>query len=167
MKKKSLIRRIYELKLLQIQGLGMQCFHCLACGRDSDLIRISFEDGGLYCKDCGYHEYIYRGLFQGRCWYTGYDHRQGFRRERLQGVHRRHRERHHLRDAEAQPRQEALHALQRRRQARLREYEEEQPAEHLRRPARGAAGAHYGRGAAEEGAGADPEDAGDELRLIP
>ncbi len=49
----KLIRGIYELKLLQIQGLGMQCFYCLACGRETDLMRISFEDGGLYCTDCG------------------------------------------------------------------------------------------------------------------
>ena len=49
----KLIRGIYELKLLQIQGIGMQCFRCLACGRDTDLVRISFEDGGLYCTDCG------------------------------------------------------------------------------------------------------------------
>ncbi len=57
MKKKlvplQLIRRIYELKMLQIQGMGMECFHCLACGKDKDLVRISFEDGGLYCGDCG------------------------------------------------------------------------------------------------------------------
>ena len=56
MKKKliplSLIRRIYELKILQFAGFGLQCFQCVHCGNDENLIRISFEDGGMLCSTC-------------------------------------------------------------------------------------------------------------------
>ena len=56
MKKKliplSLIRRIYELKILQFAGFGLQCFQCVHCGNDENLIRISFEVGGMVCSTC-------------------------------------------------------------------------------------------------------------------
>ena len=42
MKKKliplSLIRRIYELKILQFAGFGLQCFQCVHCGNDSSSV---------------------------------------------------------------------------------------------------------------------------------
>lgn len=48
-----LIRRIYECKLLQFAGVGMQCFACLSCGRTENLRTISFADGGIFCETCG------------------------------------------------------------------------------------------------------------------
>ena len=48
MKKKlislSLIRRIYELKILQFAGFGLQSFQCVHCGNEEHLTRISFEE---------------------------------------------------------------------------------------------------------------------------
>ena len=56
MKKKliplSLIRRIYELKILQFAGFGLQCLQCVHCGSEGHLIRISFEEGGMLCSSC-------------------------------------------------------------------------------------------------------------------
>ena len=56
MKKKlislSLIRRIYELKILQFAGFGLQSFQCVHCGNEEHLTRISFEEGGMLCSGC-------------------------------------------------------------------------------------------------------------------
>ena len=56
MKKKliplSLIRRIYELKILQFAGFGLQCFQCVRCGSEENLTQISFEEGGMLCDTC-------------------------------------------------------------------------------------------------------------------
>lgn len=56
MKKKliplSLIRRIYELKILQFAGFGLQSFQCVHCGSEEHLTRISFEEGGMLCSGC-------------------------------------------------------------------------------------------------------------------
>ncbi len=49
----SLIRRVFELKILQFAGVGMQCFQCLQCGKTDYLRYLSFEEGGVYCEDCG------------------------------------------------------------------------------------------------------------------
>lgn len=40
------------LKILQFAGFGLQCFQCVHCGNDENLIRISFEDGGMLCSTC-------------------------------------------------------------------------------------------------------------------
>ncbi|MCI6859055.1 MAG: DNA repair protein RecO [Eubacterium sp.] len=49
----KLIRRIFELKVLQFAGLGMQCFSCLCCGRQDNLTNLSLEAGGTFCQECG------------------------------------------------------------------------------------------------------------------
>lgn len=48
-----LIRRIYEYKILQYYGIGLQCFQCLSCGKEENLNTLSIENGGIYCGDCG------------------------------------------------------------------------------------------------------------------
>lgn len=57
MKKKlvpfSLIRRIYEYKILQFYGISLECFRCLSCGKEEELVTLSVENGGMYCRDCG------------------------------------------------------------------------------------------------------------------
>lgn len=56
MKKKliplSLIRRIYEFKILQFAGFGLQSFQCVHCGSEENLTRVSFEEGGMLCSAC-------------------------------------------------------------------------------------------------------------------
>lgn len=47
-----LIRRIYELKILQYYGIGMEVFSCIACGKTENLDTLSFEEGGICCRDC-------------------------------------------------------------------------------------------------------------------
>lgn len=52
-----LIRCIFELKAMTIQGEGPQVFHCLICGKDK-FISVNHEaifstrKGGLVCKEC-------------------------------------------------------------------------------------------------------------------
>ena len=41
-----------NLEILQFAGFGLQCFQCVHCGNDENLIRISFEDGGMLCSTC-------------------------------------------------------------------------------------------------------------------
>ncbi|MCD8020352.1 MAG: DNA repair protein RecO [Clostridiales bacterium] len=57
MKKKQvpypLIRRIYEFKMLQFYGIGLEAFQCLSCGRTDQLDILSFENGGMFCSECG------------------------------------------------------------------------------------------------------------------
>lgn len=47
-----LIRRVYELKILQYYGIGMEVFQCISCGRTENLDTLSFEAGGVLCHDC-------------------------------------------------------------------------------------------------------------------
>ncbi len=47
-----LIRRIYELKLLQLSGFGMQTDACLHCGRQEETMHIAIHDGGVICDKC-------------------------------------------------------------------------------------------------------------------
>ncbi len=48
---KQLIRRIYEIKLLSYQGLGIQVFSCIHCG--SKQVRyFQAKAGGCYCEEC-------------------------------------------------------------------------------------------------------------------
>lgn len=60
MKKKklprALIRRIYELKILQFYGIGMEVFQCVSCGKTEMLHTLSFEKGGILCDSCGQKE---------------------------------------------------------------------------------------------------------------
>lgn len=47
-----LIRRIFEFKILQFHGIGIQSFQCVHCGSTEDLHYISFEAGGVLCQQC-------------------------------------------------------------------------------------------------------------------
>lgn len=47
-----LIRRIFEFKILQFHGIGLQCFRCVHCGKEEELHYISFEAGGMLCETC-------------------------------------------------------------------------------------------------------------------
>lgn len=49
-----LIRRIYELKVLQYYGIGMEVFQCISCGKTENLDTLSFEAGGVLCRDCAH-----------------------------------------------------------------------------------------------------------------
>lgn len=49
-----LIRRIYELKILQYYGIGMEVFQCISCGKTENLDTLSFEAGGVLCRDCAH-----------------------------------------------------------------------------------------------------------------
>lgn len=48
-----LIRRTYEMKLLELEGLGAQVFDCVKCGR-KDIRNYLFDSvsGGLLCDEC-------------------------------------------------------------------------------------------------------------------
>ena len=47
-----LIRRIYEYKILQFHGIGLQVFRCVHCGSQEELHSLSFGAGGLLCDEC-------------------------------------------------------------------------------------------------------------------
>lgn len=47
-----LIRRIFEFKILQFHGIGIQSFRCVHCGSEEDLHYFSFEEGGVLCQQC-------------------------------------------------------------------------------------------------------------------
>lgn len=47
-----LIRRIYELKILQYYGIGMEVFRCISCGKETELDTLSLERGGVLCHTC-------------------------------------------------------------------------------------------------------------------
>lgn len=49
----ALIRRIYEFKILQFYGIGLEAFQCVSCGKKEDLNTLSFENGGMLCAQCG------------------------------------------------------------------------------------------------------------------
>jgi DNA repair protein RecO (recombination protein O) len=47
-----LIRYIFELKLICINGEGPQVFHCVACGEKKEHMVFSAGRGGMICQDC-------------------------------------------------------------------------------------------------------------------
>lgn len=49
-----LIRRIYELKILQYYGIGMEVFRCISCGKETELDTLSLERGGVLCHTCAH-----------------------------------------------------------------------------------------------------------------
>lgn len=49
-----LIRRIYELKILQYYGVGMEVFRCISCGKETELDTLSLERGGVLCHTCAH-----------------------------------------------------------------------------------------------------------------
>lgn len=48
----SLIRHIYELKLLALNGLTPQVFQCVKCKKEDSNFYFHSESGGLVCPDC-------------------------------------------------------------------------------------------------------------------
>ena len=48
----SLIRRIYEFRILMAAGLGMQCHACVRCGTEEGLSVLSSYHGGTLCRSC-------------------------------------------------------------------------------------------------------------------
>lgn len=49
----ELVRRIYELKAITINGEGPNVFSCMRCGEKEQLIYFSVPKGGLFCEQCG------------------------------------------------------------------------------------------------------------------
>ncbi len=47
-----LVRYIYELRMIQLNGEAPQVFHCVKCGSEEHLHVFSCREGGLLCADC-------------------------------------------------------------------------------------------------------------------
>lgn len=47
----KLIRIVYEMRIMQMQGQGIELFECLECHR-TDSRQVYFQAGGLLCPDC-------------------------------------------------------------------------------------------------------------------
>lgn len=47
-----LIRSIYEMRLMQIEGEALELFQCLQCGKQSGGQAVYFSRGGLLCREC-------------------------------------------------------------------------------------------------------------------
>lgn len=47
-----LVRRIYELRTITVNGEGPQVFECVACGAKEEGMAFSVKRGGLLCKKC-------------------------------------------------------------------------------------------------------------------
>lgn len=50
----SLIRTIFELKIISLNGEAPQVFQCVKCGKDSKEYFFSAESGGVLCEQCQY-----------------------------------------------------------------------------------------------------------------
>lgn len=47
-----LIRSIYEMRIMQIEGEALELFQCLECGTEPKEARVFFSRGGILCSDC-------------------------------------------------------------------------------------------------------------------
>lgn len=47
-----LIRRIYEIKMMDVFGQGLQSYHCPICGNDHLSQIFDAQAGGIVCEDC-------------------------------------------------------------------------------------------------------------------
>ena len=52
---RKLIRIVYEMRLLMIEGQGLELFQCLGCHR-TDIREVYFQAGGLLCRECAAKE---------------------------------------------------------------------------------------------------------------
>lgn len=60
----TLIRAIYELKIMALDGMAPQVFHCVKCDKGSgnedefkyERYRFSTDSGGILCEDCQSHD---------------------------------------------------------------------------------------------------------------
>lgn len=50
---KKLIRRIYELRILVLNGEAPQVFQCVKCGKEEKLHNFNSNAGGMICTECG------------------------------------------------------------------------------------------------------------------
>lgn len=50
---KELVRVVFELRAIAINGEGPAVFSCMHCGRRDDLYIFSVRRGGIFCCDCG------------------------------------------------------------------------------------------------------------------
>ncbi len=50
----SLIKTVFDLRMLVLEGEGPNVFECVACGKkeESDYLYFGNEEGGLLCEDC-------------------------------------------------------------------------------------------------------------------
>lgn len=51
----SLVRVIYEMRMMMIQGQGIELFQCLECGK-TGCNKVYFQAGGLVCEECASKE---------------------------------------------------------------------------------------------------------------
>lgn len=51
-----LIRYIYELKAVTVNGEGPQVFSCVSCGKQAETYEFSVRRGGILCDGCGHLE---------------------------------------------------------------------------------------------------------------
>ncbi len=53
----NLIRAVFEIKILQHEGLGLTVHECIKCGSMENLKFIDYNEGGVICKNCAdkYH----------------------------------------------------------------------------------------------------------------
>lgn len=51
----SLVRVIFEMRLMMIEGEGLELFSCLRCGKH-EANRVYLSEGGLICADCAMKE---------------------------------------------------------------------------------------------------------------
>jgi DNA repair protein RecO (recombination protein O) len=49
---RPLVRSVFELKMLTINGVAPQVFACVKCGNTKELSHFNREEGGMLCKDC-------------------------------------------------------------------------------------------------------------------
>ncbi len=49
---KTLVRVIFELKAMTINGEGPSMFSCMHCRKTEELVYFSVKRGGMYCPDC-------------------------------------------------------------------------------------------------------------------
>jgi DNA repair protein RecO (recombination protein O) len=47
-----LVRAVFELKSLHINGVGPNTFSCPKCGKKEGLVYFSVKKGGIFCKSC-------------------------------------------------------------------------------------------------------------------
>lgn len=49
--KQELIRYIYELRLMDLEGQGLHAYHCIKCG-SKEVVAFEETKGGVLCKNC-------------------------------------------------------------------------------------------------------------------
>lgn len=49
----KLVRYIYELKMIALNGEAPQVFECVSCGAKEELLWFDTKKGGLLCRECG------------------------------------------------------------------------------------------------------------------